>query len=442
MIATLIRGGHVVDPANGTDAEADVLIAGGKIARVGKISLEDAKAFRNEIDQVEVIDATGLIVTPGLIDTRTHLGEPDDESAETIAGGAQTAVHGGFTTIACMPDTDPPLDTKAAALYVRRQSEQAGFADVYPVCALTKGREGGELAPLGQLVSAGVVAFSDEQRAQDAPSGLLRGMAYAAMFDRAVIECSQDPALAGGVMNAGYEATLAGLPGIPAVAEELTVARACMFARETGAHYHAALLTTRNAVRVVKRARRLGVRVTGETCAHYLACTDEAVRENYDTHFKVFPPLRTAEDIGWLKRGLREGIVDCISSGHRPVPPQQKELEFGHAPFGALGLETTLAVVLTHLVQTGDLSLSKAIAAMTINPARILRLNDRKGALTEGFDGDVCLIDTKKRWMVEPDTLVSHCKNSPFLGVTLTGRARYTIVRGRVFDLQSLAALP
>jgi dihydroorotase len=363
------------------------------------------------------------------------MGEPGRDSDETIAHGAEVAIHGGFTTVACLPDTDPPLDNVAAALFVRRQSEQAGFADVHPVCALTKGREGRELAEIGQLVEAGAVAFGDERREVDAPAAVLRGMSYAAMFDRAVIEFAQDPVIAGGAMNAGYEATLAGLPGIPAVAEELAVARACMFARETGCHFHAGKLTTRNAVRAVKRAKKLGVRVTAEVAAHHLAFTDASVRKRYDTNFKVFPPFRTQDDIEWLKRGLAEGVIDCVVSAHLPVPPQEKELEFGAAPFGAVGLETTLSAAWTHLVATGVLSPAQLVAKLTINPARVLRLDSRKGALTPGHDADVCLFDPKANWTVTPSALFSRAKNSPFLGVELNGVVKATIARGRVFEL-------
>jgi dihydroorotase len=433
--AILVRGGHVVDPANGLDGVADVLIADGRFAAVGELDEAKARKANPDITEIEVLDAKGLIVAPGLIDLRAHMGEPGNDSEETIAHGAEVALHGGFTTVACLPDTDPPIDNVAAALFVKRQSEKAGFAEVHPVCALTKNREGKELTEIGQLIEAGAVAFGDEQRADDDPGALLRGMTYAAMFDRAVIEYSMHPGIAGGAMNAGYEATLAGLPGIPAIAEELAIARACMFARDTGCHYHAAKLTTRNAVRAVKRARKLRVNVTAEVCAHHLAFTDNVVRRAYDTNFKVFPPFRTEDDIAWLRRGLREGVIDCIVSGHRPVPPQEKELEFGRAPFGAVGLETTLGVVITHLVRTGEMSLADALAKLTINPARVLRMQHRKGAISEGLDGDLCIFDPKLEWEVTPKELTSRAKNTPFIGSKLTGRARIVITRGRVFVL-------
>jgi dihydroorotase len=425
-----ITGGHVIDPANGINGAADVLIADGKVAAVG-----DVAGAAKKYPQARRIDAKGLLVLPGLVDLRAHMGEPGRDSDETIAHGAEVAIHGGFTTVACLPDTEPPLDNVAAALFVRGQSEQAGFAEVHPVCALTKGREGRELTEIGQLVEAGAVAFSDERRDVDAPAAVLRGMSYAAMFDRAVIEFAQDPGIAGGAMNAGYECTLAGLPGIPAVAEELAVARACMFARETGCHYHAGKLTTRNAVRAVKRAKKLGVRVTAEIAAHHLAFTDAAVRKRYDTNFKVFPPFRTQDDIEWLKRGLAEGVIDCVVSAHLPVPPQEKEMEFGAAPSGAVGLETTLSAAWTHLVVTGVLSPDQLVAKLTINPARVLRLEGRKGALTPGHDADVCLFDPKASWTVTPSALFSRAKNSPFLGVELGGVVKATIARGRVFEL-------
>ncbi|MCZ7607660.1 MAG: dihydroorotase [Planctomycetota bacterium] len=433
--AILVMGGRVIDPAGGHDAEGDVLIVDGRFAAIGKHTESAIRKQHPQVSEVTTVDARGLVVAPGLIDLRVHMGEPGHDSEETIAHGAEVAVHGGFTTVACLPDTDPPLDNVAAALYVKRQSEKAGFAEVHPVCALTRNREGKELAEIGQLIEAGAVAFSDEQRATDEPGGVLRGMRYAAMFDRAVIEYAQDPGLATGAMNAGFEATLAGLPGMPAVAEELAIAQACMFAREAGCHYHAAKLTTRNAVRAVKRARKLKVKVTAEVCAHHLAFTDAVVRRAYDTNFKVFPPFRTSGDIAWLKRGLQEGVIDCISSGHRPVPPQEKELEFGRAPFGVVGLETTLAAVITHLVETGDLTLPEALAKLTINPARVMRLHHKKGAIQPGFDGDLCLFDPAAKWEVTPDALASARKNSPFIGATLTGRAKFTITRGKVFAL-------
>lgn len=440
MDGILIQGGHVVDPANSIDAEADVLLLGDKVAAVARMTEADVRNNHRGLQRLQIINARGLIVTPGLIDMRVHVGEPGRDAEETIAAAAETALHGGFTTIAVMPDTDPALDNVASALFVQRQGERAGFAQVLPVCALTRNRAGEELAEIGQLVEAGAVAFGDEQRPTDAPGAILRGMSYVSMFDRPVIEVSQDPALAGGAMNAGYEAALAGVPGIPSVAEELMVARACMFARETGCHYHAALLSTRNAVRAVKRARKLGVRVTGEVCAHQFALTDAEVRKAYDTNLKVFPPLRSADDIAWLKRGLAEGVIDCISSGHRGVAPQDKELEFGAAPFGAVGLETALGIVLTHLVQTGALSLSQAVARMTINPARVLRMQSRKGSLTPGCDADIALIDTREQWQVREDSLFSLRKNSPLLGATLQGRVRAVIARGNLHQFRPVSA--
>lgn len=435
MKAIVVKGGRVIDPANGRDEQADVLIVGDKVGAVGRFNQNDVRKEFPEVVEVETLDAKGLIVCPGLVDLRARMGEPGHDSEETVAHGAEVALHGGFTTVACLPDTDPPIDNVAAALFVRHQSEQKGFADVHPVCALSIGRAGRELTEIGQLIKAGAVAFSDELRLEDAPAAVLNGMKYAAMFDRAVIEYSPDPQLAGGVMNAGHEATLAGLPGIPAVAEELAIARACMFARETGCHYHAPELTTRNAVRAVKRAQKLKVRVTAEICAFHLAFTDEVVRREFDANFKVFPPFRTDDDVAWLKRGLSEGVIGCISSGHHPVPPQEKELEFGLAPFGAVGLETTLGTVITHLVNTGELSLSDAIEKLTVNPARVLRLHHRKGAITPGFDGELCIFDPEHQWEITPQTLKSRTKNSPFLGLKLAGRARFVVARGRVFEL-------
>jgi dihydroorotase len=428
--AWIIKGGHLVDPASGKDGPGDVLVAGGRIVHAGEVPERALK----EYPDVQTLDATGLLVLPGLIDLRAHMGEPGRDSEETVAHGAEVALHGGFTTVACLPDTDPAIDNVAAALFIRRQSEQAGFADVHPVCAVTRGREGRELTEIGQLVEAGAVAFSDEQRGRDTPGAVLRGMQYVAMFDRAFIEGAQDPELAGGVMNAGYESMLAGVPGIPAVAEELAIARACMFARETGCHYHAPTLSTRNAVRAVKRARRMGVRVTAEVAAHHLMFEDTWVRREYDTNFKVFPPFRAADDRAWLIRGIREGVVDCIVSDHMPVPPQEKELEFGIAPFGAVGLETALSAAWTALVEPGHISPARLVSMLTVNPARVLRL-DQKGTLAAGADADLCLFDPKLDWQVAADDFFSRARNSPFIGTRLTGRPRYTLVRGHLVEV-------
>lgn len=435
MQAILIRGGRVIDPANNFDAVADVLIADGKIKLVGSAREGDYKSFKTADSGMEVFNAKGLWVLPGLIDLRAHLGEPGNENAETIAGGALAAIHGGVTTVACMPDTDPPIDTEAGVQYVLGQGKQADLAEILPVAALTKKREGKELAELGQLARAGAVAFSDEMRAIDSPSTLLKGMTYASMFGRAVIEFAQDPAMSSGAMNSGYEATLAGLPGIPSVAEELAVARACMFAREAGCHYHAAKISTKNAVRAIKRARKLRVQVTAATCPHYFALTDALVRKHYDTAYKVFPPLRGAEDAAWLKRGLREGIIECISSDHTAVPPELKELEFGRAPFGVVGLETLLPVTLTSLLQDGEMTPAKVVAALTCNPAKVLGVHKRKGALTPGYDADVCMVDPAEEWSLDPSRLASRCKNTPFAGMKLKGRVKFTVARGRLFDV-------
>ncbi|MHC4840949.1 MAG: dihydroorotase [Planctomycetota bacterium] len=437
MNAIVIKGGRVIDPASKRDETADVLVVDEVITAIGCISQDVVSSKHGVTGDIEVVDATGLIVAPGLIDLRCHVGEPGQDSDNTIAHAAEVAVNGGFTTICAMPDTEPANDTVASATYVRRQSEQAGFAEVHPICALTKGRSGEELSEIGQLIEAGAVAFSDEQRATDTPAGILRAFRYAAMFGVPVMESSIDTSIAGGVMNAGLESTLAGMKGMPAVAEELAIARACMFARETGCHFHAPKLSSRNSVRAVKRAQKLGVHVTADICAHQLARTDADVRKSIDTNLKVSPPFRTEEDIKWLKRGLREGVIGCIATGHRAVQPQNKELEFGRAPEGAVGLETALGVALTHLVHSSELSLLEAIAAFTANPANVLRLTDR-GQIANGQRGDLCLIDPEHEWQVTPESLTSHTKNSPLLGQILKGRARYTVTRGRVFDLDAV----
>ncbi|MCF6228124.1 MAG: dihydroorotase, partial [Planctomycetes bacterium] len=421
MDAILISNGRIVDPASGLDDSADVLIVGETIAAVGRVSEDDARKKHGVTGQIETLDASSLVVSPGLIDLRCHVGEPGQNSDDTIAHAAEVAIMGGFTTICSMPDTSPANDSVASATFVRRQSEQAGFADVHPVCALTRGRAGEELSEIGQLIEAGAIAFSDEQRENDTPVGILRAFKYAAMFDVPVMESSIDTSIAGGVMNAGFESTLAGMPGIPAVAEELAIARACMFARETGCHYHAPKLSAEGSVRVVRHSQKLGIKVTADISAHQLARTDADVRRTIDTNLKVSPPFRTPDDISSLIRGIKEGVIGCIASGHRAVQPQDKELEFGRAPEGVVGLETALAVALTKLHHTGELTLLQVLALLTANPAQLLRFKDR-GQIAVGQRADLCLIDPNQEWQVTSESLTSHTKNSPLLGEKLKGK--------------------
>jgi len=420
MKTILIRGGRVIDPASGRDEVADVLIEGPRIARVGRVT--------RKAD--EVIEAEGLIVAPGLIDMHVHLREPGKQEEETIASGSAAAVAGGFTTVACMPNTDPAVDNEASAEFVFLQAERAGLANVYPIGAITKAQAGKELAEIGQLSRAGAVAFSDDGFCV-ADSGLMRqALEYAKMFDKPIIDHCEDTNLSqNGVMHEGYYSMVLGLPGIPAASEEVMVARDLILAEMTEGHLHVAHVSTRGSVELIRQAKRRGVNVTCEVTAHHLALTDECVT-SFDPRYKMNPPLRTAEDVQALREGLADGTIDCIVSDHAPHATEEKQVEFSYAPFGVIGMESLLPVVITTLIEPGILTWPQAIAKMTINPARILRLP--KGTLTPGADADLTLIDPKVRWTIDVNQFRSKSRNCPFDGWEVTGRAVTVIVGGEI----------
>jgi len=420
MPTTLIRNGRVIDPGQDLDRVCDVLLAEGKVAGVGKI---DATAD-------EVIDATGLIVCPGLIDMHVHLREPGDEEEETIASGSAAAVAGGFTSIACMPNTDPPLDKATAIEFVCRQAARAGLCNVFPIGAITKGREGSELAEMGQMVRAGAVAFSDDGRGVASAATMLRALQYITMFNRPLIQHCEDADLTGrGVMNNGAVSVRLGLPGMPAMAEELMLQRDIRLVREVGARYHAAHLSTAGAVKLVRRAKHDGIPVTAEVCPHHLLLTDEACA-TYDSNYKMNPPLRSRDDVRACLEGVVDGTIDCLVSDHAPHGIQEKELVFADAPFGIVGLETALPLFIKALVTPGLLDWPQLIRRMTVNPARVLGLP--KGSLAVGADADVTLIDPDVVWTIDIANFRSKSSNSPFGGWEVRGRAVATIVGGQV----------
>ena len=420
MPSLLIRRGRVIDPAEGRDEVADLLLDNGRVRAVGQLS---ARAD-------EVVDAAGLIVCPGLVDIHTHLREPGDEEEETIASGAAAAVAGGFTSIACMPNTEPPIDNEAAVEFVTRQAARADLCNVYPIGCITKGGKGTELAEMGSMVRGGAVAFSDDMHAVPNAGIMQAALQYAKMFDRTVIAHCEDTSLtAGGAMNSGRTATLLGLPGMPALAEELMVHRDIALARSVGGRLHIGHVSTAGAVELIRRGKAAGVAVTAETTPHHLALTEDACR-GYDTNYKMNPPLRTAADVEALRAGLADGTIDCIAGDHAPHGVEEKELEFPRAPFGVVGLETSLAVCATVLVGGGVLGWPALIAAMTVRPARVLQLP--KGTLSVGADADVTIIDPAMEWTVDPEAFASKSRNTPFAGRRLKGGAVCTIVGGRV----------
>jgi len=420
MRTILIRGGRVIDPASGRDEVTDVLIEGARIARVGRATrMAD-----------EVIEADGLIVTPGLIDMHVHLREPGDREEETIASGSAAAIAGGFTTVACMPNTEPAVDNEASTEFVFLQAERAGLANIYPIGAITKSREGKELAELGQVSRAGAVAFSDDGSCVADAGLMLQALDYAKMFDKPIIDHCEDVDLSlDGVMNEGYYSVDLGLPGIPAASEEVMVARDLILAETADSHLHVAHVSTKGSVDLIRQAKARGVKVTAEVTAHHLALTDECVA-TFDPRYKMNPPLRSAEDVQVLREALADGTIDCIVSDHAPHASEKKEVEFSQAPFGVTGMESLLPVVIKTLIEPGLLTWPQAIAAMTVNPARILRL--AKGALSPGADADVTIIDPDVSWTIDANRFRSKSRNCPFDGWDVKGRPTITIVAGQV----------
>jgi dihydroorotase len=416
-----IKSGRVLDPASGLDQTADLLIRNGKIATIGQVKEPPAGA--------EVLDARGKVVVPGLIDMHVHLREPGREDEETILTGSQAAAAGGFTAIACMPNTEPAIDNQETVRFVRQKAEEAPVR-VYPIAAITQGRRGQELTEVADLTAAGAVALSDDGDSVKNSHVFRRALEYASMFAIPVISHCEDPDLRGpGVMNEGYVSTLLGLRGMPAVAEEVAVARDINIAEFTGARLHIAHVSTAGAVELIRAAKARRVQVTAEVTPHHFSLTDEAV-STFDTNTKMNPPLRGAVDRQALRRGLADGTIDCVASDHAPHALEEKEMEFDAAPFGIVGLETSLGLVLTELVQEGTLTLLEAVTKMTINPARILGIEG--GTLEVGGVADLTIIDPQVRWTVDSRKFRSKSKNTPFDGWELTGRAVVTIVGGEI----------
>lgn len=420
MERLLIRGGRVVDPSQGLDREMDLLIQGGQIVEY------DPPSRGDEV----VIDARGKIVTPGLIDMHVHLREPGDEEDETIATGTAAALAGGFTSIACCPNTDPPIDTPATVEFVRQKAARADNCHVFVMACVSKDRKGEELAEIGQLVAAGAVAFTDDGAAVRDPELMRRAFEYCLMFDKPVCNHCEIPELArNGVMHEGLVSLILGLPGIPAAAESVMVARDIALAEATGGRLHLMHVSTLDSVEAIRRAKNRGVRVTAEVTPHHFTLTDECLR-TFNSNFKMNPPLRSRDHLEACINGLRDATIDVIASDHAPHAKEKKMQELDRAPFGIIGLETTLSLVITKLIKPGILTWSEAVAKMTVNPARILGLN--KGTLAIGADADVTIIDPNWEWVVDPSKFLSKARNTPFAGWKLEGRATDVIVSGTI----------
>jgi dihydroorotase len=420
----LLKNGRLIDPATRRDEEIEIHIVDGKIVRIARgLSVPSA----------QVIELKGKVVAPGFIDMHVHLREPGFEYKETILTGCTAAAAGGFTAVCCMPNTNPPIDDESVVRLIKEKGRSAlnGLVDVYPVAAVTKDRKGEHLAPLAELAAAGAVAFSDDGDPVHDAEIMRRALEYGSMYNRPVIQHAQDlPMTKGGAMNEGFTATRLGIPGMPAVAEDSVVARDIQITKYTRARYHLAHMSTAGAVAMIRAAKGEGLSITCEVTPHHIALTDEAVSD-FDTNTKMNPPLRTREDVDALKKGLKDGTIDVIATDHAPHSFDEKQVEFQSAPFGIVGLETALGLVVTELVNGGVLTLSQMIEKMSTNPRRILNLPEIR--IAEGQPANFTIFDPAAEWIVDTQAFKSKSKNSPFGGRKLTGKPVGVINNGGAY---------
>ena len=421
MTNLILENARVVDPSGGIDQKANLLISGGKIAAINPESLPpDAKRY----------DLSGKIVTPGLVDLHVHLRQPGGEEDETIDTGTLAAVAGGFTSIACCPNTQPPLDTQASVELVRQLALRAKHCRVYPLCCISKNREGNELAELGVLFAAGAAGCTDDGSPVSDAELMRRAMEYSLMFNKPILSHAESSPLdKGGVMHEGLVSLELGLRGMPAAAEDIMVARDINLAEITGARLHIMHVSTAGAVAAVRRAKERGVQVTAEVTPHHLTLTDEALR-SFDANFKMNPPLRSAEHVEACVQGLLDGTIDAVSTDHAPHAPEKKMREITIAPFGIIGLETALPLMIEKFIHSGLMTWPQLIEKMSLNPSRILHLE--KGSLAVGADADVTVIDPDLEWTFTESAIHSKSRNSPWIGRHFRGRAIMAIVGGEV----------
>ena len=424
MGTLLIRGGRVVDPSQGIDRIDDVLVRDGQVVAIGHAGTQPI----GKAD--ETIDAGGLVVAPGLVDMHVHLREPGREEDETIETGTRAALAGGFTSVACIPNTEPPIDTQPTVEFIHQKAARADTCNVFVVACVSRNREGKELAEIGRLVEAGAVAFSDDGAPVSDAELMRRAFEYCRMFDKPILAHEEVLELSrGGVMNEGLVSLMLGLPGMPAAAEDVMIGRDIALAEATSGRVHVMHVSTAGGVALIRDAKRRGARVTAEACPHHFTLTDESLR-GFDSNYKMSPPLRTAADVEAIIEGLVDGTIDCIATDHAPHAREKKMLELDRAPFGILGLETAVGLSVTRLVATGRIGWPRLIESLSTLPARILGIN--RGTLRPGAVADITLIDPERSWTVDINTFRSKSINSPFHGWTLRGRAVATIVGGRV----------
>ena len=417
----LIKGGRVLDPASNLDEICDVFIKEGKVRKIAR---------NINLSYSELIDASDKIVIPGLIDMHVHFREPGREDEETIESGSRAAARGGFTTVCCMPNTDPPIDDPSLVKFIYEQAKSKGVVEVLPVATITKNREGEELSPMGRLKEAGAIAFSDDGSWVTNSALMRRALEYVKMLSLPIISHCEDKSLsAEGVMNEGYFSTVNGLAGIPREAEEVAIFRDLALAKMTDSSLHLAHVSTANSVRLIRKAKNTGIKVTAEVTPHHLAISDEGITD-FNTNTKVSPPFRGKEDIELLKESLRDNTIDVIATDHAPHTVEEKERDYEEAPFGIIGLETALSLVLREVVEKKVLSLMQAISRLTVNPARILGID--RGEIREEVKANITIFDPGKSWLVREEEFLSQSSNSPFLGWELPGKVEWTIIGGKV----------
>jgi dihydroorotase len=421
MATICIKNGRIIDPSQGIDAISDLWIQGERILGIGQNLAPNAD---------RIIDATNQIVCPGLIDMHVHLREPGREEDETIATGTSSAIAGGVTSVACMPNTEPALDTQAAAEFVILQAKRAGNANVFPIGAITKGREGKELAEIGGLVNGGAVAFTDDGSPVVSAEIMRRAMEYCKGFDKAILSHSEDLDLTrGGVMNEGFESMRLGLRGLPAAAEEIMIYREIALAEITGARAHILHVSSKGGVELIRQGKKKGIRISGEACPHHFTLTDECLR-TFDSNYKMSPPLRTQSDVEAILEGLRDNTLEVLATDHAPHAPEKKMRELDQAPNGIIGLETFLPICIKALILPKVLTWPQMIEKMTINPAKVLGID--RGSLKQNAFADIIVIDPAKDWTIDPTKFKSKSRNCPFAGWKVKGRAELVMVGGNI----------
>ena len=417
----LIKNGRLIDPKNGIDTVTDILVADGHVQKIG-VGLNEPCG--------RTIDASGKIIAPGLIDLHVHFREPGDEEEETIASGSAAAVAGGFTSVVCMPNTTPPIDEATGVEYIHRMGRQARKTFIYVMGAITKERAGSELAEMGLMAQAGAIGFTDDGCGVQDTAVMQRAMKYVSMFDLVISQHCQDESLAkNGVMNAGYNSTVLGLPGMDPLAEEMMLWRDIQLAKKTGVRYHVQHVSTAGSIKIIRQAKEEGIAVTCEVAPHHLLLTEEAIAD-YDTNYKVNPPLRSQKDVEALKQAIKDGIVDALATDHAPHLQSEKELEFLTAPCGIASLECALPLYVKALLEPGVVNWSEMLGMLTWRPAQILK--EKKGSLAVGDRADIAIIDPDAEWTVDARKFFSKGRNCPYQGWNVKGKVLTTLVAGEV----------